>query len=324
MARNVLSNHINKFNEALAQICSKTDEYTYCLNPEIGSGEFKHYKRPNWDLYIGHFKIIEDIRFQRLPDPTDVGKYGISFQTLSDDMNAGNWEKTGIPKAAEGLVFHSNNSTINTLWHRNTECSLVHWSFNREWIKEIESELNFPKIIGQMLEAHENPMFHVPLSTEMRPNIRQMFYPPSEIFSDFVEPYLYGKCVELFTQASGLIVQNANNLDKKQTIHPDDFNVLEQVKIQLINNYQTPPTIAELVEQTGMSKSKLQRLFHASYHTSVYQFIKNIRMEKAMELLLQGYSVTEAGYDIGYSSTPNFSAAFKEHFNQQPGKIVSG
>ncbi|MFV0591367.1 MAG: helix-turn-helix transcriptional regulator [Draconibacterium sp.] len=324
MPRNVVSNHINKFNEALAQICSKTDELSYCLLPEIGTGKFKHYKRPNWDLYIGDFKLVEDVRFQRLPNPDDAGNYGISFQTVSNDLDTSNWEKQDIKKAAEGLVFHSNNSTINTLWHRNTECSLVHWSFNRTWIKGIESELNFPEIIGQMLAEQENPMFHVPLSSEMRRNIREMFYLSAEIYSPFVEPYLYGKCLELFTQASGLIVQNVSSHNKKQHIHPDDFNVLEHVKIRLINNYQNPPAMGELVEQTGMSKSKLQRLFHATYHTSVYQFIKNIRMEKAMELLLQGYSVTEAGYDIGYSSIPNFSAAFKEHFNQPPGKIVSG
>ena len=96
MPRNVVSTHINKFNEALEQICSKPDELTYRLNPEIGSGEFKHYKRPNWDLYIGRFKLIEDIRFQRLPAPEDVGCYGISFQTLGDTINTDNWEKPGI------------------------------------------------------------------------------------------------------------------------------------------------------------------------------------------------------------------------------------
>ena len=44
--------------------------------------------------------------------------------------------------------------------------------------------------------------------------------------------------------------------------------------------------IKELVEITGMSKSKLQRLFQSVYGTSVYQFIKSVRMEKAMGLLM--------------------------------------
>lgn len=323
MAINIINNHINKFNEILEQVCTLSAPNTYQLNKEFGSGEFKRYENDNWNLYIGHFKITQDLRLQRFPDSENPGQYSISFQSFNEHLDDVNWNNPDIKKASEGVVFYSNESTLNSIWHKNTQCSMIYLSFNLDWISHLEKVFNFPHVTGQMIRERKNPMFHIPLSTDMKLNLKQMLYLPSEVGSDFINAYLYSKSVELFTQAAGSVTQRVNSQTKKHTIHPEDLNTLEQVKIQLINNYQEPPTVQDLVDETGVSKSKLQRLFNAVYDSSIYQFIKNVRMEKSMELLMQGYSVTEAAYDVGYSSIPNFSSAFKDYYNQSPGQITN-
>lgn len=321
MAIQIINSAIDQFYQILDQACIKLNDSTYQVKPEVGSGKFKRYQHSNWDLYIGHFKLHEDLRFQRLPDTNKIGSYSVSFQAFAGDLNKDTWLKPDIKKASEGMVFYSAQSTLNSIWHKNIECSMVYMSFNENWITELERTIKLPATIGITLGERPNPMFHVPLTKAMKHCLRQMLYIPAEVEGDFTFPYLYTKSIELFTQASGLMMQRLSQQVKKHSIHPDDLALLEQIKIQLINSYQEPPSLEDLVQVTGMSKSKLQRLFQAVYGSSVYQFIKNIRLDKAMELLMQGNSVTESGYDVGYSSIPNFSAAFKERFNQNPGEV---
>ncbi|WP_075602706.1 helix-turn-helix domain-containing protein [Saccharicrinis aurantiacus] len=323
MAVHIINSSIDQFYQILEETCTKVDESNYVVNAEVGSGSFKRYQKAHWDLYIGHFKLKQDLRFQRFPDTSKIGNYSISFQAFSNDLNTDTWLKPEIKKASEGIVFYSAQSTLNSIWLKDIECSMVYMSFNEDWITEIENTLRFPKVIGIMLAERPNPTFHVPLTSDIRYCLRQMLYLPKDVQGDFEFPYLYTKSVDLFTQAASATMLRASQQLEKNAIHPQDLNLLEQVKIQLINMYQEPPTLSELVDATGMSKSKLQRLFQKAYGTSVYQFIKNVRLDKAMELLMQGNSVSEAGYDVGYSSIPNFSSAFKERFSLNPGEIQS-
>lgn len=321
MTFNILHNNINRFHEVLDGVATIDGNNVYHLNPEIGSGSFKWYPGEHWDLYIGQFKLLQNFTFNRLPNPDNSEKYAISFQTFKNLSDSEFKLKKGIRNASDGILFYSGAAEVKSFWHRNTECQRIQLTFSRTWIKELEESHHLPGIIANLLDQRPNPMFHVPINSEMKHTLRQMFYPPGDMGIDFETSYMYNKAISLFISAAGGTVQRINQQVKKYSIHPDDLNILEQVKVQLINGYQKPPTVKQLVDQTGMSKSKLQRLFHTVYDTSVYQFIKNVRMEKAMELLMQGFSVTEAGYDVGYSSIPNFSAAFKEHFNIQPGQV---
>lgn len=323
MALTVQHPNIDRFDEILNPLTIQDDENTFRIKPELGEGSFNRFGGNNWELYTGQFRFKEDIRLQREPDLTVSGRYSFSFRTFKGELNDIKTRPNEIPKAGEGILFNSNESRVNNLWHRNTECSMVFLIFNKEWVKQLESSLLLPDFISAKLEETTNPMFHVELTPDMRHNLRQMLHTPSEIQGAFLKTYLYNKCIELVNQAASLVVNRINYQVRNLAIHPDDLNTLEQVKVQIINNYQDAPSLNDLVQLSGMSKSKLQRLFQKVYKTSVYQFIKNIRMEKAMELLMQGHSVTEAGYDVGYSSIPNFSATFKEHYKQSP-KSISG
>ncbi|MDX8340446.1 AraC family transcriptional regulator [Draconibacterium sp. IB214405] len=321
MALNVSSDRIDRFDDILNRIAVLEGENTYRILPDIGTGTFECYPAENCSLYIGHFKTLQDFRFQRFPDPSNPWNYTISFKTFENQLDTHEWVNSTIKKASEGIMLNSSESTINSIWHKNTECKMVYLTFNLEWIKRLEKYLLFPELVRNLFEEYKNPMFHVPLTVDMKHNLRQVFHPSGEITKEFRASYLYNKTIELFIQAAGGTYLRVQNQAKKLSVHPDDLHTIEQVKIQLINSYQEPPTVADLVAQTGMSKSKLQRLFHAVYDTSIYQFIKNIRLENAMELLMQGLSVTEVGYDVGYSSIPNFSKAFKEQFQVLPGQV---
>jgi AraC-like DNA-binding protein len=72
-----------------------------------------------------------------------------------------------------------------------------------------------------------------------------------------------------------------------------------------------PPDIEALGAQVGCSPFYLSRLFSKEMGMTIPQYLRQIRMERAAELLLSGrHNVTEAAVEVGYSSLSHFSKAF--------------
>lgn len=73
-----------------------------------------------------------------------------------------------------------------------------------------------------------------------------------------------------------------------------------------------------------MSDSKIQKLFKHIFGKSIYQYILSIRMEHAKNLLQSGnYSVSEVGFQVGYSNLSHFSKMFYKHYGIKPGKFLT-
>ncbi|MGI9172475.1 MAG: helix-turn-helix transcriptional regulator [Chthoniobacterales bacterium] len=86
-----------------------------------------------------------------------------------------------------------------------------------------------------------------------------------------------------------------------------------QVKQLLARDLAQPPTLEALGQEVGCSPFYLSRSFSREVGLTIPQFLRNLRMERAAELLRGGrYNVTEAAMEVGYSSLSHFSKAFCE------------
>jgi AraC-like DNA-binding protein len=88
----------------------------------------------------------------------------------------------------------------------------------------------------------------------------------------------------------------------------------------LKKNLAEPPTLEELGGKIGCSHFYLSRIFSAQTGQTITQHLRQLRMERAAELLRAGeLNVTEVALEVGYSSLSHFSAAFHEMFGCCPG-----
>ncbi len=95
---------------------------------------------------------------------------------------------------------------------------------------------------------------------------------------------------------------------------------VEQVYFHLKQNLSEPPTLEELGRKVGCSHFYLSRIFSNHTGLTITQCLRQLRMDKAAELLRSGeYNVTEAALEVGYSSPSHFSQAFHETFGCCPG-----
>ena len=77
--------------------------------------------------------------------------------------------------------------------------------------------------------------------------------------------------------------------------------------------------VSSLSDELGISRSELYRRIKEAEQKSASQFIREIRLERSLELLkTDQYSITEIAYMVGFNSPTYFSSSFKEYFGYSP------
>lgn len=95
---------------------------------------------------------------------------------------------------------------------------------------------------------------------------------------------------------------------------------VEKARGILAERISSPPSLEELGKMVGCSPFYLSRLFSQEMGMTTQQYLRQVRMERAAELLRTGKcNVTEAALEVGYNSLSHFSAAFHETFGCCPG-----
>lgn len=80
--------------------------------------------------------------------------------------------------------------------------------------------------------------------------------------------------------------------------------------------------VSELADAMHMSRSSLLRKCKKQTQLSASQFIRQIRLEEAMELLRESdLTVSEVSYRVGFGSTSYFIKCFREYYGHPPGEV---
>lgn len=92
-----------------------------------------------------------------------------------------------------------------------------------------------------------------------------------------------------------------------------------QLRKQILGNLQFDWTIEELAKLADLSKSHLLRLFKAEMKISPIAYVRELRLEKARELLENTFThVNLIGYEVGINSESHFTRDFKKKYNATP------
>jgi AraC-like DNA-binding protein len=95
---------------------------------------------------------------------------------------------------------------------------------------------------------------------------------------------------------------------------------VDKAKLILKERMENPPPLDELAQLVNCSPFYLSRQFAQSGGLTMQQYLRQIRMERAAELLRTGKcNVTEAALEVGYNSLSHFSSSFHETFGCCPG-----
>ena len=80
--------------------------------------------------------------------------------------------------------------------------------------------------------------------------------------------------------------------------------------------------VSEMAREMGMSRSNLYRKIRSSAGMSPSEYIRKVKLGRAMELLQESTaSVTEIAFECGFQSLSYFDTCFKKQFGNAPSKI---
>jgi AraC-like DNA-binding protein len=108
------------------------------------------------------------------------------------------------------------------------------------------------------------------------------------------------------------------------------LNIIDQQKIHeaqkiLKFNFHQPPTLKQLAAMLATNEFKLKTGFNQMYHTSVYQYVIGLRIEKAIELMYnKNYSLDQISEMVGYANLSHFTRVFKKIKGIAPGAFRAG
>jgi AraC-like DNA-binding protein len=160
-----------------------------------------------------------------------------------------------------------------------------------------------------------------PLSPVMDATIHQLLSCPYSGALRLV--YQENKAIELIAHKMAQIESASKAAAEIIKIGKDDIRKVRHAKDILMKNIENPPRLADLARAVGTCHTQLNRVFRRVYGTSVFGYLRKIRLEEARQHLEKGsMNVTEAAIAVGYNSISSFSRAFSDHFGTSPLNIL--
>ena len=133
---------------------------------------------------------------------------------------------------------------------------------------------------------------------------------------------------------SAFLIQQINKLlankksDSKKEMdafisEDSDVQILEHVKYVMDLYYNQSDIYQTLIQKTGISKYKLERLLLNTYNQNIRGYIHQYRVKKALELINHGHlNVSEISLKVGYSNTNRFTEVFEKVVGMTPKKFI--
>lgn len=160
----------------------------------------------------------------------------------------------------------------------------------------------------------------------------------------WIEEFLSPEMTDLIAQLADLSIENilpqafyrlkaleliyllfSNLLKRKKTdyfhLNNAEIDAVYLVRNTIASNLEKSLSKDELVKIGGMNELKLRSIFTQVFGKGMYEYYNHLRMQKAARLLQQeNLSVSEVGYQVGFSNLSYFGRLFEKHFGLKPKK----
>ncbi len=118
---------------------------------------------------------------------------------------------------------------------------------------------------------------------------------------------------------SEILVHLSEIASKKYSDTSDHPQSLSKILHYIKENYTSSIQLEDIAEHTKMSKQYCMRLFKKHMHTTINDYILELRMKHAAYLLRStSMNVNQAADYLGFSSVSYFSRTFKKYFGVSP------
>jgi len=136
--------------------------------------------------------------------------------------------------------------------------------------------------------------------------------------------YLEGKAQQILVLQLQQYLDDLNEPGKRKILRKATINSIHEAIDIIKTEIDSISSIEKLANQVGLSAKSLQAGFQVLHNSSVNDYIKNYRIEKAKDLIENtALNITEITYHVGINSRSYFSKLFKEKYGITPKQYYS-
>lgn len=103
---------------------------------------------------------------------------------------------------------------------------------------------------------------------------------------------------------------------------PSDQDTIKNVLKYCLEKYTEPLSLELLSKDLHLNKYYISHIFRERMNISYKDFINNLRVEHACDLLEKGSSITDIAFVSGFSSVRTFNRAFLKHLDMTPSDYI--
>lgn len=191
----------------------------------------------------------------------------------------------------------------------------------------INIEVDASYLNGLFDSSAKSPVLQSLLQNRQPLLFEQLIYPSLQKIADEILSESVNETFKLFflrVKTEELICRLLMELDQRDEkriydLNPKDIHTIYKVREDILEHPETPPVITNLALYAGMSPTKLKRIFKQIFGNSIFNYYQQFRMKEAAILLKNGnLSVSDVGYQLGFTNLSHFSRVFKEHMGMKP------
>lgn len=265
-------------------------------------------------MMIRNYYLKEEIVLERKNEIPEGQENVIFFLSSIFDSSK---QKQGAIIVEQPNVFIAMQSVSSVMaMPQNTFFRSITISASRDYLKEKFGELKHP-IVSSILSSKDTFAYEIGISPAMITTTNEMLH--NSVPESLENHYHKLKCEELLCHIFALLLQREET--PASGIHIKDIKAIYAIKYHLQSNLDKAPEINLLAKEAGMSEPKLRKLFKQTFGKGVFEYYQYMRIQEAARLLKEKHlSVSEVGYQLGFTNLSHFSRVFEQQIGLKPKK----
>lgn len=159
--------------------------------------------------------------------------------------------------------------------------------------------------------------YNYPITPKMHIVIQQIMH--CSLKNSFRKLFIESKVLELLMLQMEQIQFYKTSANKKEKTNALVVDKMHYARELILKKIDSPLSLSELSLALNTNECSLKKDFKAIFGTTVFGYIKELKMNKAKQLLLEtNNTIYQISDTIGYKNPQHFTTAFKKHFGIPP------
>lgn len=278
---------------------------TYTLPPALGTGQVTLVAaEPGLVIALRHLRYLQEQVLRPGSAQAETEVLLLSFQLRKPAAEGTAWHLAAV-------LLTSDDVGITTRLPAHTELFTVNLAIH----KSLLANWFTPATVWlQTLLAARTPVVYDALGTPdlLRVLLELVPLRPARPWDGF---FYQLKAQELVYHLFRELAQRAAT--PGYSLRAADVETLFRVRDQVLAALATPPSLPQLARSAGLNEAKLSSLFQQIFGASIFQYYQAARMAEAKRSLTH-LSVSEVGYQLGFTNLSHFTRLFAKHHGLNP------